>query len=213
MKQFLLATALIAVAVVAFFGGRAALVPSASAVAAANPLGDLSAMAAIVTDVQGIAKTGDLPGAKARIADLETAWDDGEATLRPKDPEAWGRVDAAIDGALSALRAGTPDPAEVDTTLSAVQAILADPGQAGGSAAGGVVMIGDIAVTDAEGHPTPCETMLTSVQEKRAAASLTAEAAARVDDLVTRATERCNADDDKTSDSFSAQALQAMATN
>ena len=92
MKQFLLATALIAVAVGAFFGGRAYLVPTPVA-AVANPLGDLSAMAAIVTDVQGFASSGDLGKAKARIKDLETAWDDAQPVLQPKDPEAWGRID------------------------------------------------------------------------------------------------------------------------
>jgi hypothetical protein len=211
VKQVLLATALVLGATGAFFGGRAILIP-ASATVQGPSLGDLSAMAAIVTDVQGIAKTGDIPAAKARITDLETAWDEAQPTLQPKNPESWGRVDAAIDDSLSALRAGRPDPAEVGTTLTALQTALADPSQ-GGAAAGGVVMIGSVAVTDASGHPLPCEAMLKTVVAQQATATLAPEAAAKVDDLVAKATERCNADDDKTSDSFSAQALQAMAKN
>ncbi len=213
MKQFLLAMALIAVAVGAFFGGRAVMMPAAPAEAAANPLGDLSAMAAIVTDVQGIAKSGDLEKAKARIKDLETVWDEAQPTLQPKDPEAWGRVDGAADDALSALRAGSPDAGEVETTLAALQAALADPGATGTGESGGVQMIGGIAVTDATGHPLPCEAMLKDISAKRAAVTLTAEVAAKVEDLVAKATERCNADDDKNADAFSAQALQALSGN
>lgn len=95
MKQFLLATVLVAGAIGAFFGGRAFLVPAQEADGAGPSLGDLSAMAAIVTDVQDIANLGDLVAAKARIKDLETAWDEAESTLQPKNPEAWGRVDGA----------------------------------------------------------------------------------------------------------------------
>lgn len=213
MKQFLLATVLIVVAVGAFFGGRAVMMPAVPAAAASNPLGDLSAMAAIVSDVQGIAKSGDLEKAKARIKDLETAWDEAQPTLQPKDPEAWGRVDGAADDALSALRAGSPDAAEVETTLAALQVALADPGATGTGESGGVQMIGGIAVTDATGHPLPCEAMLKDISSKSAAVTLTAEAAAKVEDLVAKATERCNADDDKNADAFSAQALQALSGN
>jgi hypothetical protein len=205
VKQFLLAAVLVAGAVGAFFGGRVLLAPSAT-----GSLGDMTAFSTIVTDVQGIAKGGDLAAAGVRITDLETAWDDAEATLRPKNPDAWGMVDGATDDALHALRAGTPDPAKVDATLSALQAALADPSQ-GGATVGGVVMVADVAVTDGAGHPLPCETMLTEVKAKLAATTLTPEAAAKVDDLVAKATERCNADDDKNADNFSAQALAALA--
>lgn len=205
MRQFLLATVLVAGAVAAFAGGRALLTPGV-----AQPLGDLTALTAIVTDVQAIAKGGDLSAAETRITDLETAWDDAEAAMRPKDPDAWGRVDGATDDALQALRAGQPDPAKVEATLVALQAVLADPSQ-GAASAGGVVMIGEVAVTDGTGHPLPCETMLTGVKDKQAAGTLTPEVATKVDDLVAKATERCNADDDKTADSFSAEALAALA--
>ncbi len=205
MKQFLLAAVLLAGAVAAFFGGRMWLAPSAT-----GTLGDMSAFSAIVTDVQGIAKTGDPVAAEVRITDLETAWDDAAASLHPMNPEAWGRVDGAADAALSALRAGTPDAAEVEATLAALQTALADP-TAGGVSVGGVVMVGSVAVTDGAGHPLPCEEMLTAVKVKLAATTMTPEAAATVDALVIKATERCNADDDKNADNFSAQALAALA--
>ena len=127
MKQFLLATVLIAVPVAAFTGfqlyqNRA----NAAAGVSVSGLGDLSAFNSIVVDVQKIAGTGDLPGAKTRIKDFEIAWDQAEAGLRPMDPARWGTIDEAADTALSALRAKTPDPAAVNETLAALLAALAD---------------------------------------------------------------------------------------
>jgi hypothetical protein len=205
MRQTLLASVLIGVAVLAFVVGRSFWpVP-----AVGQPLGDLSAIAAIATEVQAIAEGGDLAAAKARIKDLETAWDDAEAVMRPKDPKAWGRVDQAADDALSALRAGTPDPTAVKTAMVALVAMLADPGQ-GGAADTGVVMVGNIPVTDASGHPLPCESMLADVNSRLAATTMTAEAGAAIGDLVAKATERCNADDDRNANAFSAKALQML---
>ena len=200
MRQFLLATALVGGAVTLFFGGRALLLTPAP-----QPLGDLSALTAILTDVQGIAEKGDLPGARARIKDLETAWDEDEAAMRPMDPEAWGRVDAATDAALSALRAGQPDAATVSEALASLQGVLADPAAAGASP-GGVQLVGGIAVTDGAGHPLPCEAMIQQVRDGRAA-----KPGPDVADLLSKATERCNADDDRNANAFSAQALAALA--
>lgn len=127
MKQFLLAGALIAVPVAGFTGFQ---VYEARANAVANApaasLGDLSAFAAIVTDVQGIAAKGDLAGAKARIKDFEIDWDQAEAGLKPMDPSHWGMIDDAADAAFTAIRAATPDPATVSETLVALQATLVD---------------------------------------------------------------------------------------
>jgi hypothetical protein len=205
MRQFLLATALIAAAVAAFVAGRA-LWPAPGA---SQALGDLAAMQLIAADVQTIAEGGDLAVAKARIADLETAWDEAEPTMRPKNPDAWGRVDDATDAALSALRAGSPDATAVQATLATLMATLADPGD-GGAGAGGVVMVGTIPVTDDNGHPLPCEAMLADVNATLAATTMTPEAGVAIADLIGKATERCNADDDRNADAFSAQALQMM---
>jgi hypothetical protein len=207
VRQFLLATVLVAGAVGAFFGGRAFLIP-AEAAASVQSLGDLAAMSAIVTDVQAIVGTGDLAGAETRITDLETAWDDAEAEMQPKNPEAWGRVDDAIDASLSALRAATPDAAAATETLAALTLVMSDPTVGAGST-GGMVEVDGIAVTDDTGHPLPCEVMLTMVKDKQASGAVVADAAA-LDDLVVKATERCNADDDRNADAFSAAALKLL---
>jgi len=201
VRQFLLATVLVVGAVAAFAAGRMLLVP-----ATGQALGDLQSMQAIVTDVQGIVGGGDLARAATRITDLETAWDDAEADMRPKNPEAWGRVDDAIDAALSSLRAETPDPAKAAEALVGLQQAMADPGTGG---TGGLVEVDGILVTDATGHPRPCEEMLTSIRDKRAGGSSGSDATA-LDDLVAKATERCNADDDRNANAFSAAALKLL---
>lgn len=69
-------------------------------------------------------RAGDQSGAKARITDLEHAWDDDESTLRPMDPNAWKVIDGQIDSALKAVRARHPDPATEAQSLNALLATL-----------------------------------------------------------------------------------------
>lgn len=211
MKQILLATALIALPVAAFTGFS--LYSSQASVAASGSstgLGDLSAFSAIVTDVQAIATKGDLVGAKARIKDFETAWDEQASALRAKDGNAWGRVDDAADAALAALRAGTPDAAEVGATLTALQATLQHPAQTAGNSAAATLVSG-IAVTDASGRALPCEEMLSDLRDGLTTAKLSAADQAAAAALQSKATERCNADDDQHANAFSAQALALLA--
>lgn len=214
MRNLLLTAALIAVPVGVFAAGYSLLVPpvrqtgAAAAPAVSAPLGDMAAFTGIAADVRTTAKT-DLAAAARRITDLETEWDKAETSLRPRDPLAWGNVDAALDAALASLRAGTPDPAQVQVTLAALEAALADPLR-GAQPPVAAALVRGVAVTGPDGRPLPCETMLEQFRNTRAAATLSDPERTQIDLLQTRGTERCNADDDARADDFFAQGIALM---
>ena len=63
--------------------------------------------------------------ATTRITDLESAWDNAEATLKRRNPDAWHAVDDKIDVVLRELRSTSPDPT---TEKPALQALLSQMG-------------------------------------------------------------------------------------
>ena len=88
------------------------------------PPAEIAKFRAIVQDTLAKVQAGDQSGAKARIKDLETAWDHDESTLRPMDEPAWHVLDGQIDSALKALRASKPDAATETETLTALLTTL-----------------------------------------------------------------------------------------
>jgi hypothetical protein len=83
-----------------------------------SKLGDLSKFRLIVVDTSKLVDANDLAGAKKRIKDLETSWDEAEPALKPRAAADWHKLDKSIDDALEAIRESSPNQAKCKKTLT-----------------------------------------------------------------------------------------------
>lgn len=202
LKQILLAAFLMAAPVAVFFAAYQFLGSPQQTEAS---LGDLTALKTIAADVEKIAATGDLAAAQTRITDFETEWDKDEASMRPLNQAAWGNIDDAADAAIHSLRATTPDAASVTESVKGLLAVLDNPYSSDN--AGGVMMVSGVAVTDESGHPLPCESLIKPLRAAIDGGKIPSAKSTDAAGFLTRALERCNADDDAHANEFSAQGL------
>lgn len=106
-------------------GGGAAVAQLTPQQAIANfPAADVTQLRTITQDTLTLINAGNQPAAKTRITDLETAWDDAQPALEPRDGTAWTFLDSEIDDALSAVRAKQPTLADEQQALNALLASL-----------------------------------------------------------------------------------------
>ncbi|MFD8693615.1 COG4705 family protein [Kitasatospora purpeofusca] len=104
-------------------GATAPLTPEQAT--ASFPAAEVAKFRTVTADTLTKLNSGDQAGAKARIADLEKAWDDDRPTLQPRNQHAWTLLDGQIDQVLKALRASKPDRA---TEVKALDTLLASLG-------------------------------------------------------------------------------------
>jgi uncharacterized membrane-anchored protein len=97
---------------------------AAVSISTTKPLGDLSAFRQIAEDMLGLVRTGDLSGAKSRAGDLESAWDNAQARLRPMNPEKWTLMDDAIDDVLRKVRSVKQNGAESSASLESLLGVM-----------------------------------------------------------------------------------------
>ena len=89
-----------------------------------RPLGDLSAFRTIAADMSALVRAGNLGGAKKRADDLETAWDRGQARMKPMSADKWTSMDDAIDAVLKSTRASSPNAAASGAALDKLLALI-----------------------------------------------------------------------------------------
>lgn len=88
------------------------------------PPAEIDKFGVIAHDALNLVHAGRQTDAKARVKDLETAWDQDQDVLQPMDASSWKILDTRIDVVLSTIRAPHPDnAAEVQALNSLITAL------------------------------------------------------------------------------------------
>ena len=82
------------------------------------PPAEIAKLRTIAADTLAKLSSGDQAAASTRVTGLETAWDDAQPTLEPRDEQAWHFLDGEIDHVLKALRTPHPDKVAEATSLN-----------------------------------------------------------------------------------------------
>ncbi len=85
-----------------------------------SALGDLSAFKSSADAALKAVNDDDMKEAKAKMKELESAWDASEGTLKKKAAAPWSVVDKLIDKALFAVRADKTDSTKCKDAIQAV---------------------------------------------------------------------------------------------
>ncbi|MGV9242455.1 COG4705 family protein [Streptomyces sp. NPDC003710] len=89
------------------------------------PPAEIAKFRTLAADTLAKLNSGDQAAATTRVTGLETAWDDDQPTLEPKNEQAWHFLDSEIDQVLTALRAPNPDKT---TEVKALNTLLTSLG-------------------------------------------------------------------------------------
>ncbi|MDB4992235.1 MAG: hypothetical protein JWL75_480 [Parcubacteria group bacterium] len=93
----------------------------------AAPLGDLSTFTSLGQQTLTAVNSGDWATANSRVNDLEYAWDNGEARLKPMNPAAWSHIDGTLDKVFREVRAVHPNQQTAATALQTLLTTLSNP--------------------------------------------------------------------------------------
>lgn len=88
---------------------------------------DLASFRKIAEDTLNLVQASDLPAAKSRVTDLESAWDKAETRLKPISSANWTKADKAIDDVLRKLRSINPNASACQSSLEALISLFDSP--------------------------------------------------------------------------------------
>ena len=92
----------------------AASTAAITAVFAASEIAPFKTLAQATLDALNASKQTEMI---AKLTDLETAWDDQESTLRPKNETVWVALDKSLDKVISSVRSSHPNLVTGKTAL------------------------------------------------------------------------------------------------